>query len=91
PRVVCNASDASLVFPWAMWAALCSWAAWINCFGGCKCVKVTSIFIRPVKYARVEIFPGGVACRKMEIIGDICWFSKLLKISTTGGKLGRTC
>ncbi|XP_026572931.1 interleukin-8-like [Pseudonaja textilis] len=34
----------------------------------CKCVKVTSTFIRPVKYAKVEIFPGGVACRKMEII-----------------------
>uniref|UniRef100_A0A670ZUU6 Chemokine interleukin-8-like domain-containing protein n=1 Tax=Pseudonaja textilis TaxID=8673 RepID=A0A670ZUU6_PSETE len=73
PRVVRNASDASLVFPWAMWAALCSWAAWINSIFdplnlSCKCVKVTSTFIRPVKYAKVEIFPGGVACRKMEII-----------------------
>uniref|UniRef100_A0A8C6Y8S7 Chemokine interleukin-8-like domain-containing protein n=1 Tax=Naja naja TaxID=35670 RepID=A0A8C6Y8S7_NAJNA len=34
----------------------------------CKCVKVRSTFIRPMKYAKVEIIPAGVACRKMEII-----------------------
>ncbi|XP_070612641.1 alveolar macrophage chemotactic factor-like [Erythrolamprus reginae] len=34
----------------------------------CKCHRVTSAFIRPAKYARVEIFPAGVSCRKMEII-----------------------
>ncbi|XP_058049781.1 alveolar macrophage chemotactic factor-like [Ahaetulla prasina] len=34
----------------------------------CKCVRVTSTFIRPAKYARVELFPAGVACKKMEII-----------------------
>ncbi|XP_070805222.1 C-X-C motif chemokine 13 [Pituophis catenifer annectens] len=34
----------------------------------CKCARVTSTFIRPAKYARVELFPPGVACRNMEII-----------------------
>ncbi|KAM3832125.1 C-X-C motif chemokine 13 [Vipera latastei] len=34
----------------------------------CKCARVTSSFIRPAKYAKVEILPPGVACKRMEII-----------------------
>ncbi|XP_032079521.1 C-X-C motif chemokine 13 [Thamnophis elegans] len=34
----------------------------------CKCARVTSTFIRPARYARVEIFPAGIACKKLEII-----------------------
>ncbi|KAK9398641.1 interleukin-8-like [Crotalus adamanteus] len=58
----------------------------------CKCARVTSNFIRPAKYARVEIIPAGIACKKMEIIitlknkQKVCldprarWVNNLLKM-----------
>ncbi|XP_063166355.1 C-X-C motif chemokine 13 [Candoia aspera] len=58
----------------------------------CKCARVRSTFIRPSKYARVEIFPSGVACKRMEIIitlknkDKVCvdprakWVNNLMKL-----------
>ncbi|XP_025028423.1 interleukin-8-like [Python bivittatus] len=58
----------------------------------CRCSRVTRTFIRPSKYASVELFPSGVACRKMEIIitlknnHKVCvdpkakWLSDLMKM-----------
>nr|XP_020660874.1 interleukin-8-like [Pogona vitticeps] len=59
-----------LVFFWALCLACHITVA--NIFEpvhlGCKCLRVTSQFIRLAKYERVEIFPAGLACKKMEII-----------------------
>ncbi|XP_069778990.1 C-X-C motif chemokine 11-1-like [Narcine bancroftii] len=34
----------------------------------CRCVKVSSQFIHPIRFKHIDIFPQGPYCRKVEIV-----------------------